>query len=298
MLALHGTHRVMHDSVCTVRCRHIQGVCVCGMTYSCVRHTASWLGVFRAMPTCSRCLYVWHEVFICVTWRVMKCCVLCDADIFKVLVCVDWRIHMCDIKRHDLVCSVRCWHVQGVCMCGMTYLYVGHDTIHKYLAMSRDSAVFFLTLTYSNFNFCGGMATCTYVCMCAGVHTFHSIFFVSTLMMFVSTLTNITSPIFFISTPTLLARHFCHNSFFHHHFSITFFPVTFPSLCMCMPRHLTHHLLNNSGHAGNFCEQRFSWPTQEGAKMNCEKNTGAGVKSLVRYAERDRRRWPKLPVRQ
>ena len=81
--------------------------------------------------------YVWHAVFICVTWRIHMCdmthpyvwhaafiCMWHDA-----FICVTWLVHMCDMPHsyawHDAF--IYMWHDSFVCvtwriwMCDVTY---------------------------------------------------------------------------------------------------------------------------------------------------------------------------------
>ena len=71
--------------------------------------------------------YVWHDSFICVTWRSIMCDMARSYVWHDAFMCVTWRIHMCDMT-HSYV-----WHGASICatwrihMCDMTYSYVWHD---------------------------------------------------------------------------------------------------------------------------------------------------------------------------
>ena len=60
-------------------------------------------------------LYVWHDAFICVTWRIDMCDMTHWYVWHDALICVTWRIDMCDMphdvyERHDS-CAWWCIHV-------------------------------------------------------------------------------------------------------------------------------------------------------------------------------------------
>jgi len=80
--------------------------------------------------------YVWHDLFIFVTWLVYMCDMihatkwqLCcslrvrDSVWHDWFICVTWIIHMLDMTE-------RCHTL--VHMCNMTLSYVGHDSCHTY----------------------------------------------------------------------------------------------------------------------------------------------------------------------
>jgi len=69
--------------------------------------------------------YVWHDAFICVTWRIHTCDMTHSYVWHDAFICVTWRIHMCDMTH-----SCVWWkNVQGdILVCDMTYSYVWHDS--------------------------------------------------------------------------------------------------------------------------------------------------------------------------
>jgi len=78
--------------------------------------------------------YVWHDAFICVTWRIHMCDMTHSYVWQDAFICVTWRIHMCDMT-HSYV-----WHDAFICvtwrlhMCDMTHSYVWHDAFIRVIS--------------------------------------------------------------------------------------------------------------------------------------------------------------------
>ena len=91
-------------------------------------------GMWHFQWKLSRVPYVWHDLFVCVTWLIVGPCVLVASSS---LIRVTWIIHMCSMTRsyawHDSflvrVCSSRFQHlhvIRLICMRDMTRSFVTH----------------------------------------------------------------------------------------------------------------------------------------------------------------------------
>jgi len=67
--------------------------------------------------------YVWHDLYICVTWLIHKCDMTHSYVWHDSYICVTWLIHMCDMTHtyvwHDVWHDLSI-HVTWLCLCDMT----------------------------------------------------------------------------------------------------------------------------------------------------------------------------------
>ena len=78
--------------------------------------------------------YVWHDAFICATWRIHFCNMAHSYVRHDAFICATWRIHMCDMTHscvwHDSFICVP-WRISlghGAFMCVTWRIFLRHDT--------------------------------------------------------------------------------------------------------------------------------------------------------------------------
>jgi len=82
-------------------------------------------------------LFVWHDAFICATWRIHRCDTAHSYVWHDSFICVTRRIYACDTAhsyaRHDsLICVTRL-----IQMCDATHSYVWHDSFIRAASVIR-----------------------------------------------------------------------------------------------------------------------------------------------------------------
>ena len=127
---------------------------VCGMTHVCDRIHCVWLDSFIRVAwivrltrgsdksrTWVRGSFVWHDVFICVTWRIYVCGLTHSYVWHDSLICVAWPIHISDVGNTSQI-RIGMWRIHT---CDMTYPYVQHDSF-MWLALVTEGKYEFVLI--------------------------------------------------------------------------------------------------------------------------------------------------------
>ena len=123
---------------------HIQGhrhasTRLCDVTCSYVWHDSFICTTWRDSCMCvtrTACSYVWHDSFICVTWLTHMCDMIHSYVWHDSFICVTWLIHMCDVTHSYL------WHDSLICVTWLIHMCesLNHmcDMTHSYAHVTRS----------------------------------------------------------------------------------------------------------------------------------------------------------------
>jgi len=85
--------------------------------------TANWECQYMTLS------YVWHDLFICMTWRVHMCDMTDSYAWYDSRICGTWLIHMCDMLTHMCATTRSCvWHDPFTCLT-WPIICVWHDSL-------------------------------------------------------------------------------------------------------------------------------------------------------------------------